>query len=646
LGRIVDPSAREDGGVDPVLEPAINPASGAPRRQGASALETPHPFRDKLIARIRESREAQPEGATPRTAEQEKDRFGSFGGLSEELERVARAPTSSPRRSKLRLGDAPLSPNTVTAFGVVFGLAALASVFAALSHWAPRSHDLGSADPRASDVARPEATGSAVARAPSASVAPAPIPTVPPRARKKLPGPWRISDFSKPGYRRLEGKIGDQPFLKAVNASGLEMKQAYRILAAMKDTKDLNKCGRNDRFTALVDSSGRLSAFEYVVNAEEIYQAKENDKGELKGQRLDLKVERTRAKGALLISSESFETSALQSGFEPSLGTVLNRALEGHISVEQYRLGDRLRIVAQEVTVLGDFSRYAGIEAVEYLPVGNEQPIRIYYFQGEGTKGYVNAKAQLLSEGGWRKPVKNAPITSRFNPKRFHPILKIIKPHTGTDFGAPTGAPVYAALYGTVKFVGDLGPNGNYVGIQHNNGYETGYSHLSRFAEGLKVGDRVKTLDLIGYVGSTGRSTGPHLHFGVKKKGTFIDPESLHLDSLATLPAKEREAFARVKRNYDELLDAIALPAVPATLLGSKPPAVPEQEHDHELDEAPAQAADTQTAASAQTMPAAAAAPGPAASPAAPNPNRSAIYLSDKELMAVQSSNDDGESEQ
>ncbi|HEX2878375.1 MAG TPA: M23 family metallopeptidase, partial [Polyangiaceae bacterium] len=544
---------------------------------------------------------------------------------------------------RLRLGDAPLSPNTVTAFGVVFGLAALASIFAALTHWAPRT----------ADPAKPSPIASAVAPAPTPAVArPAPIPTVQPRARKKLPGPWRIADANKPGYRKLEGKIGDQPFLKAVNATGLEMKQAYRILAALKDTKDLNKCGKNDRFTALIDSSnGRLSAFEYVVNAEEIYQAKENEKGELKGQRLDLKVERGRAKGALLISSESFETSALQSGFEPSLGTVLNRALEGHISDDQYRLGDRLRIIAQEVTVLGEFSRYSGVEAVEYLPVGNEQPIRVYYFQGEGTKGYVNAKAQLLSEGGWRKPVKNAPITSRFNPKRLHPILKVIKPHTGTDFGAPTGAPVYAALYGTVKFVGELGPNGNFIGIQHKNGYETGYSHLSRFAEGLKVGDRVKTLDLIGYVGSTGRSTGPHLHFGVKKAGTFIDPESLHLDSLATLPAKEREAFARVKRNYDELLDALPLPAVPASLLDTPTPAAAEPEHDHELDDPvaaqvqPTAAQPTAQAAAAPTQPAAVTAPNPTARPSV-SPNRSAIYLSDKELMATQSAADDGESEQ
>lgn len=626
-----------------MVEPAVGTTSGGPHRQGTASRDAHHPFRDKLIARIREAREAPPEGATPASEEREKDRFGSFGGLSEELERVARAPTSSPRRTKFGLGDAPLSANTVTAFGVVFGLAALASVFAALTHWAPRT----------TDTRQPEPVASAAAVVPNASVAaapaPAPIPKVTPRTRKKLPGPWRIADSNKPGFRKLDGKIGDQPFLKAVNAAGLELKQAYRVLAALKDTKDLNKCGKNDRFTALVDSgSGRLSAFEYVINAEEVYQAKENEKGELKGQRLDLKVERGRAKGAVLISSESFETSALQSGFESSLGTVLNRALEGHISDDQYRLGDRLRVIAQEVTVLGEFSRYAGVEAVEYLPAGDEHPIRIYYFQGEGTKGYVNAKAQLLSEGGWRKPVKGAPITSRFNPKRFHPILKIIKPHTGTDFGAPTGAPVYAALYGTVKFVGELGPNGNFIGIQHKNGYETGYSHLSRFAEGLKVGDRVKTLDLIGYVGSTGRSTGPHLHFGVKKAGTFIDPESLHLDSLATLPAKEREAFAKVKRSYDELLDAIALPAIPAGLLNTKPPTQPEQEHDHELDEPVAAEPGTTPSSAVQAMPTAVGAPSPArpASPSPASPNRSAIYLSDKELMATQSGSDDGESEQ
>src|SRR5689334_2152398 len=98
--------AREDGGIDPIVEPAVSVTGSNPQRPGAPARTGNHPFRDKLLARIRESRDARPDEATSPSEAREKDRFGSFGGLSEELERVARAPTSSPRRSKLRLGDA------------------------------------------------------------------------------------------------------------------------------------------------------------------------------------------------------------------------------------------------------------------------------------------------------------------------------------------------------------------------------------------------------------------------------------------------------------------------------------------------------------------------------------------------------------
>src|SRR5690606_23158210 len=103
--------------------------------------------------------------------------------------------------------------------------------------------------------------------------------------------------------------------------------------------------------------------------------------------------------------------------------------------------------------------------------------------------------------------------------------------------------------------------SGNLVKVQHPGDIETGYAHLSRFAEGLKVGDRVKRLQVIGYVGSTGRSTGPHLHFTVKKDGKFIDPITLNLDGMRVLPKSERDAFMQVKAKYDALLDAIQLPA-------------------------------------------------------------------------------------
>ena len=105
-----------------------------------------------------------------------------------------------------------------------------------------------------------------------------------------------------------------------------------------------------------------------------------------------------------------------------------------------------------------------------------------------------------------------------------------------------------------------MGATGNLVKISHPGGIETGYAHLSRFAEGLKVGDQVSRLQVIGYVGSTGRSTGPHLHFSAKRDGKFFDPATLNLDGMRVVSAGERPAFEQDKAKLDALLDAIVLP--------------------------------------------------------------------------------------
>jgi hypothetical protein len=170
----------------------------------------------------------------------------------------------------------------------------------------------------------------------------------------------------------------------------------------------------------------------------------------------------------------------------------------------------------------------------------------------------VDGKGRTFGKSRWARPVAGAGVSSRFNPKRFHPILKRIKPHNGTDFGAVVGTPILAAAAGDVTFVGPAGPNGKMVRINHGGGYETGYSHLSRFAKGLHAGEHVEQKTVIGYVGSTGRSTGPHLHFSAKRAGRFIDPESLNLDGLARIPAPDRQTFAVLRQRYDQLLDGLA----------------------------------------------------------------------------------------
>jgi murein DD-endopeptidase MepM/ murein hydrolase activator NlpD len=444
--------------------------------------------------------------------------------------------------------------------------------------------------------------------------------------------------------RVIEGKIGALAFLKAVEEAGLDKNQAYRVFNALKDLRNLDKCDKNDTFFALVDrSTSRVKAFEYVVTKEEVYQAKEAESGELSAKRLDFKIERAQVRGSFVVDGD-LDASAERGGLERGMSQALAKALEGHMSLDELQRGDVVRVVAQEVTVLGEFSRYAGIEAVEVRPANDkEKPFRLYYHRGQKERGYYDDKGRSPYEGGWRKPVKDAPITSRYNPKRLHPVLKKVMPHTGTDFGAPTGAPVGASSYGTVSFIGPAGPSGNLVKVEHPGGIETGYAHLSRFAEGLKVGDKVKRLQLIGYVGSTGRSTGPHLHFTAKKNGEFFDAETLNLDGMRVLGKDERDAFGVVRQKYDEMLDAIALPVPlpsPERAAAAAPSSDPAQEDDEFRSGGPEPA--PTPAATAKDEPAAR---EPAAAPAAPAAPKSGnpVYLTDKDLLKSQGATDDGE---
>jgi murein DD-endopeptidase MepM/ murein hydrolase activator NlpD len=321
---------------------------------------------------------------------------------------------------------------------------------------------------------------------------------------------------------------------------------------------------------------------------------------------------------------------------------VVARALDGHMALDELDRGDVLRVVAQEVTVLGEFARYAGIEALELVRVDSKKTkLRIYYSDAPGIRGYYDHDGRAPFEGGWRKPIKDAPRTSPFNPKRMHPVLKKVMPHNGTDYGAPTGTPVGASSFGTVSFIGNGGPAGNLVKIMHPGGVETGYAHLSRFAEGLKLGDKVKRLQLIGYVGSTGRSTGPHLHFSAQRDGKYFDAETLNLDGMRNLNAQERAAFKPVMAKYDPMLDAIPMPERFAPLVVAKvepAPAASAPGVVHE-DEAVGDADEEGT-------PAAATAEAPAAAAGPHKPGRSAVYLSDKELLEAQSATDDGEVEE
>ncbi|MFT5659421.1 MAG: murein DD-endopeptidase MepM/ murein hydrolase activator NlpD [Sulfurimonas sp.] len=172
---------------------------------------------------------------------------------------------------------------------------------------------------------------------------------------------------------------------------------------------------------------------------------------------------------------------------------------------------------------------------------------------------YLNDDGRYYDEKGTQiesfllaRPVKHARISSRFTKRRFHPILKRWKAHLGMDYAARRGTPVVAAGNGTVTYAARMGSYGKLIKLRHKDGYETRYAHLKSYRRGIKRGKRVKKGQTIGYVGTTGRSTGPHLHFELRKRGRAINPAKRVQLTTKKLKNKEKKAFVKLSTNYNQ----------------------------------------------------------------------------------------------
>ncbi|NDF13273.1 MAG: M23 family metallopeptidase [Proteobacteria bacterium] len=187
------------------------------------------------------------------------------------------------------------------------------------------------------------------------------------------------------------------------------------------------------------------------------------------------------------------------------------------------------------------------------------QEMKIYRFTAkDGTEDFFNEKGMSVRKALLRTPVNGARITSGFGLRR-HPILGYSKMHKGIDFGAPLGTPIYAAGDGVIEEIGKKGGYGNYVRLRHSAGYATAYGHISRFATGMKNGRRVKQGQVIAYVGSTGVSTGPHLHFEVHINGQQVNPAKVKTTPGRTLGKTEMAEFHSQMKDIDHLIASLPL---------------------------------------------------------------------------------------
>lgn len=228
------------------------------------------------------------------------------------------------------------------------------------------------------------------------------------------------------------------------------------------------------------------------------------------------------------------------------------------------RNGDTFKVVVEELYRDNEFKRYGNIIAAEF--VNNGRIYRAYRFEHNGKTGYYDDEGNALKRAFLKAPLSFRRISSGFSKGRFHPVLKRYRPHHGIDYAAPAGTPVSAVGDGTVAFSGYKGDYGKLVMIRHPNGYKTYYGHLSRIGKGISPGVKVGQGEVIGYVGSTGLATGPHLHYEMRVNGAPFNPLRLKVSSGEPIPKGLMAEFETVRNQMSETLASI----MPSTIVATK----------------------------------------------------------------------------
>ncbi len=251
----------------------------------------------------------------------------------------------------------------------------------------------------------------------------------------------------------------------------------------------------------------------------------------------------------------SLWNTIIDNDFDPILALELSEIYGWTIDLYKLNKGDKFKVI-YEVKYIDSLS--LGIGRILGACINHQD--KNYYavpFLQDSVEGYFDENGNSLQRLFLKVPLRYSQISSKFSRSRWHPILKIRKPHLGVDFDAKTGTPIHSVGDGVVIKALYIRRAGRMVKIKHDNVYTTVYLHLSRYGEGIKKGVNVKQGDIIGYVGRSGRTTGPHLHFEIQKNGIPVDPLKIELPPLEPIKEENIESFNKIKEKLIEQLDSI-----------------------------------------------------------------------------------------
>jgi len=345
----------------------------------------------------------------------------------------------------------------------------------------------------------------------------------------------------------------------------LDLGELFRMRQASAGIHRLRDISEGRPYTITLDPDNNVLSLAYHIDDEEILRIVRSEPG----YRADkVAIEYERRIGTLGGVVRSNIVSSLPGGGESVLLAIeLSDIFSWDVDFNtDFRKGDTFRILVEERWLDGAFRNYGDILAAELSVDGHVY--RAYRFDTGNRPAYFDDEGKSLRKAFLKAPLSYRRISSGFTKRRVHPILKIARPHLGVDYAAPAGTPVSTVGDGAVIFAGYKGPNGNLVIVRHPNGYTTSYGHLSRIAKGIRRGAQVRQGDVIGKVGSTGLSTGPHLDFRLRRHGKFLNPLTENLPRGGAIPGNRMSDFRGVREEFARSLAAIT----PILYAGAEPP--------------------------------------------------------------------------
>ena len=374
-----------------------------------------------------------------------------------------------------------------------------------------------------------------------------------------------------PPDRVVTGKIARGNTLSSVlRSQGLPAELAEAICQKLKPIFNLRKAKTGDSYEVRLTPEDRLRSFSYQASPIDIYQITVQPSGDWHSLKMDVPVEKYWARLSGEITSNLFQTmDALgeQDALVLDFVNIFAWEIDFHSELQP---GDRFHIVVEKYYTGDTFIKYGRILYASYQ--SGTKAHQAIDFPGSGqNRGYYTAKGESLQKAFLRSPLQFTRISSGYTKARRHPILGGLRPHYGVDYAAPEGNPVWAVAEGKITFCGWNGGYGKQIILKHAGGYQSQYGHLSRFAAGIKTGQRVRQKQVIGHVGSTGLSTGPHLDFRLLRHNAFRNPLREISPRAAPLRKDQWEEFEKTKTHLlDWMNDPSSAPYRYAASLTSK----------------------------------------------------------------------------